>query len=182
VPTDPVRACVDADRAEAIEVCIDKDHPPSQEFNCYRRIADGNEFWLSPGFENHPDPTAWELCDVDARPLRGQLPPRPCFTVGCPIRNYPGQDYVYSTCTERKTKELFFCGVGDRVWDENCCLRARCSTSADCGPDEECRNGILDNLMVCRLGSTETTTVDLERCSCAGALGGPPSGFCYSKQ
>jgi len=181
VPTDPSRKCVDAERAEAIQTCVGTEFLKVPRYFCYRRRVDGVEFWLMPGRENHPDPSGWEFCNKDASVRDEPKPPRPCFTSGCAARPLAGQPYPYSLCSERKTRELFACGTGDRVWDDNCCLRARCAGSQDCYPDEECRNTFLDNLMYCWLGSTESHSVDIDLCACGGALGGPPGGFCFKK-
>jgi hypothetical protein len=105
-PTDPIRQCVDAERAQAIQTCIGGESLKSPRYFCYRRLVDGIEFWLMPGRENHPDPSAWELCDKDASIRDDPKPPRPCFTSGCPARPLARQPYPYSICSERKTREL----------------------------------------------------------------------------
>ncbi len=151
------------------------------EFQCFRRLADGAEYWISLYGKILPIEGEWEFCD--GAPSEGLRPPRPCFAV-CPDTEI-GHEEPLSTCAEGATRQFYACGLESK-WDENCCRRKYCDESQPCPDGFECREAwVTTPASYCWVGigpNVDPASVDLnnaaEACSCIGAVN-PPDTYCF---
>lgn len=146
--------CLDTDSLTVVG-CRGK--PLAGGYGCRRRISDGAVFWATTVDELVSDPAIWEICPSTA------TPPPPCFAAQC-------QKGPRSLCSQEDTKLRFQCGFADSEWDEDCCARPGCVTSADCVDGYSCE-------MVPTKASWDCWPTHVE-CDCGGTPGGPGRMVC----
>ena len=175
VPVSNTRECVDASQSQTLAVCQGAEDLNAPQFQCLRRIADGVEFWLNSRFVVEPGSADWEKCDPQASASEYARVPPPCFTE-CGDQPADGPPIApRSTCGLAETKKRFLCGDPDSSWDDNCCRRRNCGTTADCASNEECR------MINPPTAFIEAWAQDVNECSAGGSAGGAPESFCFPK-
>jgi hypothetical protein len=180
VPEAEGEACLDNDEPELIELCVAVEERGAPWYDCYRRLADGRQFWLDlPGY-HHPDFAKFELCELVGA-TDHPMPPPPCFVASCPE---PLSRPIVSTCSVAETERAHGCGAAGSPWDEDCCLRTQCHESADvCADDEECREAVplFQNCSTVATQDGSDWVADPSTCVCGGRFDGFGSLHCFPR-
>lgn len=157
--------CLETEARIAVDVCV-TDVVGTGWLACFRQREDGRRIWLGDDQEVRLDETVWELCPEQDNP------PPPCFTGSCAFDPPVAQAGVVSNCTEAETRERFFCGEAESLWDESCCARAPCVDGA-CQGGLGCGVAFSSSYQYCRESLTNGA------CSCGGTADAQGHQVCF---
>lgn len=154
---DEAGACVDT--ADLVEVGCNGESLMGGYY-CVERRADRAKFWVISVDALVVNESEWAFCSSD----RATLPPTPCFAAMCDAA-------PVTLCTKTQTIANYGCGSRESEWDENCCRRRDCSSSAECQDGEECVAVRTRTFWDCWPTHEDT-------CDCGGTLGGRDRTVC----